>query len=95
MEKEQFVNLMSQVEADMFHLAFSVLHREQECADAVQEAVVKAYAGRNTLKKQEYFKTWIMRILLSECYALLHGRAGVGCTGGFWRLCAGRISGSV
>ena len=64
MEKEQFVNLMSQVEADMFHLAFSVLHREQECADAVQEAVVKAYAGRNTLKKQEYFKTWIMRILL-------------------------------
>ena len=55
MEKEQFVNLMSQVEADMFHLAFSVLRREQECADAVQEAVVKAYAGRNTLKKQEYF----------------------------------------
>ena len=45
MEKEQFVNLMSQVEADMFHLAFSVLHREQECADAVQEAVVKANAG--------------------------------------------------
>lgn len=71
MEKEQFINLMSQVEADMFHLAFSVLHSEQECADAVQEAVVKAYAGRNTLKKQEYFKTWIMRILLNECYALL------------------------
>ena len=44
MEKEQFINLMSQVEADMFHLAFSVLHREQECADAVQEAVVKANA---------------------------------------------------
>ena len=46
-----------QVESDMFHLAFSVLHREQECADAVQEAVVKANAG---------------------------------CTGGFWRLRAGR-----
>ena len=58
MEKEQFIKLMSQVEADMFHLAFSVLHREQECADAVQEAVVKANAG---------------------------------CTGGFWRLRAGRI----
>ena len=33
--------------------------------------MVKAYAGRNTLKKQEYFKTWIMRILLNECYSLL------------------------
>lgn len=71
MDKEQFVNLMSQVEADMFHLALSVLRREQDCADAVQEAVVKAYAGRDTLKKQAYFKTWIMRILLNECYSLL------------------------
>lgn len=71
MDKEQFVNLMSQVEADMFHLAFSVLRREQDCADAVQEAVFKAYAGRDTLKKQAYFKTWIMRILLNECYSLL------------------------
>ena len=71
MDKEQFVNLMSQVEADMFHLAFSVLRREQDCADAVQEAVFKAYAGRDTLEKQAYFKTWIMRILLNECYSLL------------------------
>lgn len=55
----------------MFHLAFSVLRREQDCADAVQEAVFKAYAGRDTLKKQAYFKTWIMRILLNECYSLL------------------------
>ena len=71
MEKDQFVNLVSQIEADMFHLALSVLHREQDCADAIQEAVIKAYTGRDTLKRQEYFKTWIMRILLNECYALL------------------------
>lgn len=71
MEKDQFVNLVSQIEVDMFHLALSVLHREQDCSDAIQEAVVKAYTERDTLKRQEYFKTWIMRILLNECYALL------------------------
>lgn len=71
MDKEQFIKRITEVEADMFHLAFSILHREQECSDAVQEAVVKAYAARDTLRNHVYFKTWIMRILLNECYALL------------------------
>lgn len=74
MEKEQFTNRITEIEADMFHLAFSILRREQDCMDAVQEAVVKAYAGRDTLRKQAYFKTWVMRILLNECYAQLRRR---------------------
>lgn len=74
MEKEQFVKRITEVEADMFHLAFSILHREQDCSDAVQEAIVKAYAGRDTLRQPAYFKTWIMRILLNECYAALRRR---------------------
>lgn len=71
MEKEQFTKHITEIEADMFHLAFPILHREQDCSDAVQEAVVKAYTKRDTLRKPAYFKTWVMRILLNECYALL------------------------
>lgn len=71
MEKEQFTKRITEIEADMFHLAFSILHREQDCLDAVQEAVIKAYTGRDALRKPAYFKTWVMRILLNECYALL------------------------
>lgn len=71
MEKGQFTKRITEIEADMFHLALSILHREQDCLDAVQEAVVKAYAGRDSLRKPAYFKTWVMRILLNECYALL------------------------
>ena len=51
MEKEQFTKRITEIEADMFHLAFSILHREQDCLDAVQEAVVKAYTGRDALRK--------------------------------------------
>lgn len=71
MNKEQFTRLTLDAEATMFHVAFSILHQEQDCCDAVQEAVTKAYAGRDTLKNPAYFKTWIIRILLNECYALL------------------------
>lgn len=71
MEKEQFIELMMEAEADMFHIAFSILRREQDCSDAVQEALMKAYAKRDTLRKPVYFKTWIMRILINECYSFL------------------------
>lgn len=71
MEKEQFIEYMMEAEGTMFHLAFSILHQEQDCSDAVQEAVLKAYAKRNTLKNPSYFKTWIIRILINECYNFL------------------------
>lgn len=71
MEKEQFIELMMEAEADMFHIAFSILRREQDCSDAVQEAVMKAYAKRDTLRNPVYFKTWVMRILINECYSFL------------------------
>lgn len=74
MDKEQFVKLTLDAEATMFHLAYSILREEQDCCDAVQEAVTKAYARRDTLKNPAYFKTWIVRILLNECYALLRKR---------------------
>lgn len=71
MDKEQFVKQTLDAEATMFHLAYSILREEQDCCDAVQEAVTKAYARRDTLKNPAYFKTWIVRILLNECYAIL------------------------
>lgn len=71
MEKEQFVEYMMEAESTMFHLAFSILHKEQDCSDAVQEAVLKAYAKRDSLKDPSYFKTWIIRILINECYNFL------------------------
>lgn len=71
MEKEQFTELMMESEETMFHLAVSILHQEQDCLDAVQEAVTKAYAKRDTLKNTAFFKTWIIRILLNVCYSFL------------------------
>lgn len=74
MEKNQFVQLVQEAEPTLFHVAFSILHHEQDCADAVQEAVVKAYAQRDTLKNPAYFKTWMVRIVMNECYQILRKR---------------------
>lgn len=74
MTKEQFTELVLQAETTLFHVAFSVLRQEADCCDAVQEAVLKAYAARDKLRNPGYFKTWITRILLNECYGILRSR---------------------
>ena len=34
----------------------------------------KAFAKINTLRQEKYAKTWFIRILLNECYAILRKR---------------------
>ena len=38
--------------------------------DAMQEAALKAWAKRYTLREEKYFATWLTRILINECYAM-------------------------
>lgn len=71
MKKEKFVALMKEAEPTLFHVAFSILHHEQDSADAVSEAIVKAYEGKDTLRNPAYFKTWMVRIVINECYGML------------------------
>ncbi|WP_279325445.1 sigma factor, partial [Clostridium sp. D53t1_180928_C8] len=39
--------------------------------DDIQNTVVKAYEKINTLKKDEFFKTWLIRILINECNEII------------------------
>lgn len=43
---------------------------DQDCEDAVQETILKAYDKLGTLKEEQYFKTWLTRILINECYKI-------------------------
>lgn len=71
MDKDEFLRLTLDSEPTLFHVSFSILHNEQDCADAVQEAILKAYESRHKLKEMKYFKTWIVRIVINECYGIL------------------------
>ena len=55
----------------MSHVAKTLLYSDADCADAIQEAIVKAFSKLDTLKKDAYAKTWLMRILLNECYSVM------------------------
>lgn len=71
MTKETLGQLIINSEETMYHIAKSLLYNDADCADAIQEAIVKAFAKLHTLKDDSYAKTWLIRIVMNECYAIM------------------------
>lgn len=55
----------------MYHVAKTLLYSDADCADAMQEAIVKAFSSIHTLRRDAYAKTWLIRIVINECYAIM------------------------
>lgn len=74
MDKEQFTTKVLAAEQSLYRIARSILQNDDDCADAMQNAILSAYSARDSLKKEEYFQTWLTRILVNECYTLIRKR---------------------
>lgn len=79
--KEAFIRLIHGLEMNLYRLARSMLGSEDDCADAMQETIVKAYMSLSQLRKPGAFKSWIYRILINECYTILRRQQRVVVTG--------------
>ena len=66
-DKEAFIGLIRQMEQKLYRVSRSILPNDEDCADAAQEAIVKAYKGLHALKDPSLFSTWLIRILMNEC----------------------------
>lgn len=71
MTKEQLGDLIIASEDTMYHVAKTLLCSDADCADAIQEAIVKAFSSIHTLRRDDYAKTWLVRIVINECYAIM------------------------
>lgn len=50
-------------EQSIYRLALSILKNEHDAADAMQDAILKAYSNLHTLQDKKKFKAWIMTIV--------------------------------
>ena len=71
MTKEELGSLIIASEDQLYRVAKSILYDDSDCADAIQETIVKAFAKLHTLRQDAYAKTWLIRILTNECYQIL------------------------
>lgn len=74
MNKEEFTAEVLKAEKSLYHIAKSILKNDEDCADAMQNAILSAYQKLHTLKKEAFFKTWITRILINESYQMIRSR---------------------
>ncbi len=72
--KDEFTQNVLDCEQTLYRIGISMLKNEKDCEDAVQETLLNAYGNLHKLRKEEYFKTWLIRILINECNKQLKRR---------------------
>lgn len=65
--KEAFNELILYYEKDLYNIAKSRLHNEDDVCDVVQETILKAYQSIRKLLNPSKFKIWLIKILINEC----------------------------
>ncbi|UQZ36754.1 RNA polymerase [Paenibacillus sp. PK3_47] len=74
-DREAFISLVKQFENSLHYMAKSMLGKDEDVADALQETILKAYKSMHSLREPQFIKTWIFRILINECNSILSGRS--------------------
>nr|WP_286674488.1 sigma-70 family RNA polymerase sigma factor [Clostridium sp. VAP41] len=70
-DKQAFVQLITENKLSLYRVSKGILKNEEQVEDAIQNTILKAYENIERLKKHEYFKTWIIRILINECKIII------------------------
>lgn len=74
MNRDSLGELILRSTDSMYRVAKTILGNDEDCKDAISETIVRAYEKLHTLQYETYAKTWLMRILMNECYQLLRKR---------------------
>ena len=67
MTKEEFGGRVTALQNRLYRIARGYLQSEHDCLDAVSEAILKAWQKQSTLRDEQLFETWLVRILVREC----------------------------
>ena len=77
MDKREFSRRVLAMENRLYRVSCGLLRNPQDRLDAAQEAVIRAWERMETLRRPEYFETWLTRILINVCYDMLRARKNI------------------
>lgn len=73
-DPDAFDKLMRTQLQKMYRIAISMLQNEEDAADAIQETVLKCWLKIGQVRNNDYFETWLTRILINQCNDILRNR---------------------
>lgn len=68
---EAFGRLINSVKTKLYKTGMAILKNDDDTCDAIQETLLSAYKNIGSLQNEEYFATWITRILINKCYDII------------------------
>ena len=71
---DAFAAAITEMQASLYRVARSYLDSESDIADALQETILNAWKSIADLRQPEYFRTWVIRILIRECLKIKRSR---------------------
>lgn len=74
MDKNDFAQRIVAQTDRMYRIAWTLLRQDEDCRDAMQNAALRAWEKRASLRQPAYFSTWLIRILINECHAIQRKR---------------------
>ena len=73
-DKEAFASLIQLNKQDMYKVALAILMNDEDVADAMQDTILTCWEKIPGLREERYFKTWMTKILINHCYAIINDR---------------------
>lgn len=69
--KEAFTQIVKTFEKDLYRIANTKLKNNEDICDAIQNTMIIVFKNIKKLRKNEYFKTWLIKILINECNKIM------------------------
>lgn len=76
-DSEAFEQLMRPCIQKMYRIAYSILRNDEDAADAIQETTFLCWQKISQVRNEEFFETWLIRILINQCNNILKNRKKV------------------
>jgi RNA polymerase sigma-70 factor, ECF subfamily len=75
--KKAFQDLLEAEKEKLYKMAYLYMKNETDALEAFQETVYKALVSIQQLRDEQYFSTWLARILINTCKDLLKKKSRV------------------
>lgn len=74
---EAFTRLMQSQLQTMYKTARAILRNDEDVADAVSDTILSCWEKLWQLKKPEFFRTWMTRILINKCKDIIKSQSSL------------------
>lgn len=68
--EDAFTQIIMMIEKDLYKIARMRFFSEDDICEVVQETIIEAFKNLKKVRKNEYFKTWVIKILINKCNKL-------------------------